>query len=99
MTDEVESLEDFLTARDKAFRELDIEWARERILRMNPSARLTPPDDEKVLASLHKARYECVVGLEDSYRRESEQWLKERQLLRMNGLPWPADGSLPTKES
>ena len=52
-----------------------------------------PSSDEVLLASIHKARYECT-GIPDSYRHESRAWLEQHGLTRYRGVPWPPEGIL-----
>ena len=61
-------IKEFKTRRDKALRELDMDYARE----MLPHA----SNDEVRLLALHKARYECT-SIEDHFRLESKAWLRE----------------------
>jgi hypothetical protein len=68
MTD---SLQPFLDVRNKAFANLDIEWARS----MLPEG----TSDEMLLVSLHKARAECTA-MSDELRDESRTWLTARGL-------------------
>lgn len=81
------SLENYRAARNKAFREMDLQYARLMLRGKNP------PDDVLILA-LHKARYECT-DLEPEYRRESGAWLRERGYGRMTGEPVLPEGDLP----
>ncbi len=73
-------------ARNKALRDLDMDYARNQMGR--------PASDEMVLLSLHKARYECTA-IEDSYRHDSGKWLRERGYGRMTGTPLLPEGELP----
>ncbi len=66
MTD---SLQPFLDVRNKAFADLDIEWARS----MLPEG----TSDEVLLISLHKARVECE-SIDTKLRDESKTWLAAR---------------------
>ncbi len=56
------AFENWKAARNKAFRELDMGWARAAL----PKA----TNDEVRLMALHKARYECK-DIEPHYRHES----------------------------
>lgn len=81
-------LSEFLEKRKKTLEALDIDHARE----LFPQA----SSDEVLLASLHKARYECV-DIADGLRHESRAWLENNGYLRMFGLEWPEDKQyLPT---
>jgi hypothetical protein len=56
---------------------------------------LPAASDEVRLIAMHKGRYECV-DIDASLRKESEQWLRERNYQRMYGCgDWPTDGTLP----
>lgn len=76
--------------RNAALASLDLSWAR---VQAGASGR-APSSDEVLIASMHKARYECTDIAED-LRRQSEAWLKQRGLKRMNGMPWPEGEGLP----
>lgn len=80
------AFENWKRARNKAFRELDMGFARAAF----PNA----SSDEVLLMAMHKARYECL-DMEDALRHESRAWLEERGYERFKGQPWPTDGSLP----
>lgn len=87
MTDHVHhEIAVWLTRRNEALRTLDIAWAREQF----PSA----SSDEVLLASLHKARYDCRA-LADELRLESGEWLRARGLGAMQGRDLEAPGELP----
>ena len=66
---------------------LDLDYAR----RLFPQAR----SDQVLLAALHKARYECLE-IEPRLRHESRAWLEGHAYGRLNGLPWPPMGKLPS---
>jgi hypothetical protein len=81
-----ESVEEFITERNEAYRKLDLAWARQRCG--------GPVADETLLISLHKARYECT-GIEAGLRQESRKWLEANNYGRMGQLPWPPAEELP----
>jgi hypothetical protein len=66
--------------------ELDMNYAREIL----PDA----SNDEVLLCSLHKDRYEHV-NIPPELRHASRAWLQERGFHRYKQLPWPAEGELP----
>jgi len=72
-----EALGDLLAERNTALLNLDLKWAR-RMVGDHPS-------EETLLASLHKARVECMA-LPDEPRRASCVWLLEHGMKRMTGL-------------
>lgn len=89
------ALKNFIAARNKALEELDITWAR--IVLESQGQSTKDKDDEFLLVTLHKARYE-VASMPMSLRLESMKWLQERGLTRIGGLPWPATGAEDIKE-
>lgn len=89
-SDEADELSTYIQQRNEAFRNLDVTWAREQLFRGRPET----ASEETVLASLHKARYECW-HIEAPLRHGSRKWLEERGLGRMLNLPWPPEGELP----
>lgn len=72
--------------RNKAFRSLDIQYAR----RLWPRA-----SDRECLAALHMARYECDE-IDDELRHQSREWLKNKGYGRITGLPFEPDNQLPS---
>lgn len=76
-----------LEARNKALRELDVEYCRNAIGKPDASEHL-------LLMVLHKGRYECTV-IEDSYRNESRAWLASHGYGRMGGTKLLPEGELP----
>jgi len=64
----------FLTERNRALTELDIEWARKNAREACDRTGLPMPSDEVMLIALHKARYVCK-SIEPLLRRESGKWL------------------------
>jgi hypothetical protein len=78
-------LGDLLAERNTALLNLDLVWAR-RMIGDHPS-------EETLLASLHKARVECM-SLPDGPRQESCHWLLEHGMKRMTGLK-PDPENLP----
>lgn len=87
------TIEQFRNERNAALLALDMEWARARAREACASTGRPMPNDETLLASLHKARYDCT-SLDDQPRLESGAWLRERGLRRMCGLPLLPDGML-----
>jgi len=79
------SLGDLLAERNAALLALDLRWARRMVG--------DHPNDEMLLASLHKARVECL-GLPDGPRQESCRWLLAHGMKRLTGLP-PDPDHLP----
>jgi hypothetical protein len=80
------AFENWKLARNKALRELDMDFARAAM----PGAR----NDEVRLMAMHKARYECTE-IEAHYRHESRAWLAARGLSRQTGEPLLPEGDLP----
>jgi len=80
----VNKLEAFIAIRNKAFIELDLEFARRMVGQR---------DDLTLLMALHKARYDCTQ-IPDKYRHESAQWLRKRGLGAMF-RPLLPEGELP----
>lgn len=78
--------EQWRSARNEAFRTLDLDYARNQMGR--------PTSDEVLILALHKARYECT-GIEPEYRHESARWLRERGYGRSIGGPLLPEGELP----
>lgn len=76
----------FRATRTAALATLDLDYAR----RVFPNA----SSDELLLATLHKARYECA-DIDAALRVESRTWLESRGFSRLNRLPWPSPGELP----
>jgi hypothetical protein len=74
---------------ERALLNLDVEWAKSKI-----SFPTNPVDDETVLCSLHKSRYEST-RIPDEPRHESARWLRERGYGRLGGLPLLPEGELP----
>lgn len=74
--------------RNAALRSLDIAWARR-------AGWVGYATDEQVLGALHMARYECDE-IEDRLRFQSRDWLKERGLGRITGIPFEEGDKLPT---
>lgn len=81
------SFENFILARNKAMREMDLEYAR--LMLRKPQA-----SDDLCKTLMHKARYECT-GIEAEYRHASRAWLDERGFGRMTGTPLLPQGELP----
>lgn len=81
------SLENWRKGRNKAFREMDMTFARHML-----RGRLTT--DAVLIMALHKARYECT-DLEPEYRHESARWLRERGYGRQTGGALLPEGELP----
>ena len=81
-------LDDFLSERNKALVNLDLDYARTRL----PG--LEKKDDGFVLMVLHKARYECTA-IPAELRHDSRAWLDIRGLRRMSGDPLLPEGELP----
>lgn len=75
----------YVALRDKALIEMDVDWAQQQ----SPGT-----NREVIVIGMHKARIECR-NIPEVLRRESMQWLKERDYSRVGFLPWPTDGSLP----
>jgi hypothetical protein len=76
--------------RNRAYMAMDLAWFHLNII----DAGAPPPSSEAVLlASVHKARYECTA-IPDVYRHESRAWLESRGLTRYRGMPWPPAGEL-----
>jgi hypothetical protein len=71
------SLAEQLAERNAALLNLDLRWAR-RMVGDHPS-------EETLLASLHKARVECM-GLPDVPRQESCRWLLAHGMKRLTGI-------------
>ena len=76
---------DYMRARDAAFENDNLEWVRAQ----KPDA-----SQELIETSFHKARLECWA-VSEGKRRESQRWLIERGLSRMNGLPINEGDPLP----
>ena len=85
-TDRGASFRRWKRERNKAIRDLDLEYMRKEMPRAS--------SDEVLLMALHKARYEAVE-IEPALRHASRAWLEERGLSRYMSIPWPTDGSLP----
>lgn len=77
-------MQQWLHERNKAFRTLDLVWARKQVNYLT---------DETQLMALHKARYECKA-IEPEYRHTSREWLQSRGFGRTFNQPWPAEGVL-----
>lgn len=92
MNDFNQQIREWKAKRQDMLMRMDLSMARQHII---DSGHTPPEDNETLLASLHKARYE-VPSIPDGLRHASRQWLEERGCLRLGGLPWPADGELPT---
>lgn len=84
------TLAQYLVERNAALSTLDLEWARRTL----PLAK----SDHVLLASMHKARYECI-DIDAELRHESCRWLRAHALGRMGGLDLLPDGELPTRDS
>jgi hypothetical protein len=69
---------------------LDLAAAREHLVTIGE----TPPSDEVLLISLHKARYEMTT-VAPVLRQESRGFLETRGYTRRGGIPWPPFGELP----
>jgi hypothetical protein len=76
----------WLRERDVALITLDMEWARNAMGR--------DICDAALLAGMHKARYN-IPGLPDAVRHRSAEWLRERGLPDINGVPLLPPGQLP----
>jgi hypothetical protein len=74
--------------RNAAMLNLDIAWAR-----ANAPVWLAPPDDETLLISLHKARYQCPV-LPAEARHASAKFLRDGGHL-VWGMEILPEGQLP----
>jgi hypothetical protein len=81
-------------ARNRAYMAMDLAYFRRINLAVDGPQ---PSSEEVLLASIHKARYECT-GIPDSYRHESRDWLEQHGLTRYRGLPWPPEGMLEGSE-
>lgn len=75
-------LDKFLEARNKALRDLDLDFCRNQCG--------YPMTDEVALITLHKARYECK-DIEDELRLASRHWLEEHGYKRLGGMAFPKD--------
>jgi len=80
------TFKELINEKNKALCELDMVYARDLL----PSASC----DYSRLASLHKARYECVE-IPRELRHESGLWLKENNFKRMTGEEILPEGVLP----
>jgi len=76
--------------RNRAYMAMDLGYFRAAIVDGNHPH---PSSDTVLLASIHKARYECT-GIPDKYRHESRAWLEQQGLTRYRGMPWPPAGEL-----
>lgn len=90
----METLEEWRARRNRALRELDIEWARSQTAEHCAATGRPMPTDRVLLVGLHKARYECT-DIEDALRHDSRAWLERRGYGRSTGLPFSHDGTLP----
>lgn len=63
-----EEIKEFVAKRDRALREMDIDYAR----KMLPKA----SSEHVRLAAMHKARLE-VIDMEDSFKEASLKWLSD----------------------
>lgn len=67
----------YIDRRNRAFEADDLEWARKQM----PTA-----SSRVVEMAFHKARYECR-HVSDDKRHESQRWLVENRVARMDGSP------------
>lgn len=74
-----------INRRNAALRDLDLAYFR---------ARCPGAGDDVLMAVAHKARYECLA-IEEEYRHESAEWLREHGLKRMLGDDLLPSGELP----
>ena len=76
----------YLTERDKALSNLDMDYAR----KMLPYSE----DDEIRLVAMHKARYSCL-SIARELRHASGAWLRERNYKDAIGMDLLPEGELP----
>lgn len=82
----MDELQQWREQRNKALISLDLDWARTQI----PDA----AGDYALLASMHKARYECC-DIPAELRHASGHWLRERGMGRFTGKALLPEGELP----
>jgi hypothetical protein len=82
----VDPVKAWCAARNAALRTLDLAWARANAPRV--------ASDAALLVSMHKTRYN-VTEIEDALRLESGEWLRERGMRSLHGLPLLPPGQLP----
>lgn len=78
-------IDEFVAERNKAFIEMDLNYARERC----PKASV-----KHLEVALHKSRYECT-GIPDKYRLASRDWLIKNAHTRKDGLDFLPGDNLP----
>jgi hypothetical protein len=83
-------IDEAVRLRNRAYMAMDLAFFRAAIIDGDYPG---PSSDTVLMASIHKARYECT-GIPDKYRHESRAWLEQQGLTRYRGAPWPPTGVL-----
>lgn len=76
-----EEIAKFVEERNRALRDMDMEWGRRNMPGVS---------DYVIEIAMHKARYECT-GIRPELRQESRRWLEFGGFARLHGIEFPDD--------